>query len=476
MTYPTLSFLIDGRYVERESRVVEPVFNPATGRPLGDLPHATAADLDRALAAADKAFEPWRRTAPQERGRILKRGADLIRERMEAIAMIMTLEQGKPLAEARGEVAYAANVIEWYAEEGRRAYGRVIPGPSPDVRQLVVMEPVGPAVAFTPWNFPALTPARKMGGALAAGCTLILKAAEETPGTALELARALHDAGLPSGVLNLVFGDPAMISSRLIASSIVRKVSFTGSVGVGKHLARMSVDGMKRMTMELGGHAPVVVFDDVDVDAVAAAAAAGKYRNAGQVCIAPTRFYVHEAVVERFTDGFVAAAQALNLGEGLDPQTTMGPLANPRRVEAMERFVEDARARGGDVRTGGKRRGNAGWFFEPTVITGLPDDSMLMTEEPFGPIAPITPFKTFEEVAARANSLPFGLAAYAFTQSAKTAAAIGNRLKAGMVGVNTLAISAPETPFGGVRDSGYGQEGGVEGMQAYLDVKYIAQA
>jgi succinate-semialdehyde dehydrogenase/glutarate-semialdehyde dehydrogenase len=476
LSYPALHLVIDGEFLGSDGRKSEPVFNPATGRPLGDLPHASEADLNRALAAAERAFEGWRKTAPQERGRILKRGAELIRERLDAIALIMTLEQGKPLAEAKGEVAYSANVIEWYAEEGRRAYGRVIPAGTPGLRQLVVMEPVGPAAAFTPWNFPGLTPARKIGGALAAGCSLILKAAEETPGVALELVRALHDAGLPPGVLNLVFGDPAQVSSQLIASPTVRKVSFTGSVGVGKHLGRLCVDGMKRMTLELGGHAPVLVFDDVDTDAVAATLAAGKFRNAGQVCIAPTRFYVHEAVAERFTDRFVAATEALVVGDGAQAGTTMGPLANPRRVEAMERFVEDAHARGGDIRTGGKRRGNEGWFFEPTVVTGLPDDARLMTDEPFGPMAPITPFKTFDEVVARANSLPFGLAAYAFTGSVKTATAIGDGLKAGMVGINTLAISAPETPFGGVRDSGYGQEGGIEGMQAYLDVKYIAQA
>jgi succinate-semialdehyde dehydrogenase/glutarate-semialdehyde dehydrogenase len=475
MSYPALTLVIDGEALGIESRASEPVFNPATGKPLTDLPHASVVDLDRALAAAERAFAPWRKTAPQERGRILKRGAQLIRERSGAIALAMTFEQGKPLAEAKGEVAYAADVIEWYAEEGRRAYGRVIPTKAPNARQLVVLEPVGVAAAFTPWNFPALTPARKIGGALAAGCPLILKAAEETPATALALVQALHDAGLPPGVLNLVFGDPAQVSSRLIASPVVRKVSFTGSVGIGKHLARLCVDDLKRTTLELGGHAPVVVCDDVDAEATAVTLAASKYRNAGQVCISPTRFYVHQDVFDRFTDRFVAAAQALVLGDGSQDGVTMGPLANPRRVEAMERFIEDARSRGGEIRTGGKRRGNEGWFFEPTVVTGLGDDSMLMTEEPFGPIAPITPFETLDEVLRRANSLPFGLAAYAFTDSVKTATALGDGLKAGMVGVNSMAISAPETPFGGVRDSGVGSEGGVEGLQAYFDTKFIAE-
>lgn len=474
--YPELKLVIDGRRLGVEGRASEPMFNPATGKPLADLPHANAEDLNHALAAAERALDGWRKTAPKERGRLLKAGADLVRRRLDEIALIMTLEQGKPLAESRSEVLYAADVIEWYAEEGRRAYGRIVPAPTPGVRQMVTLEPVGVCAAFTPWNFPALTPARKIGGALAAGCTLILKAAEDTPGTALAFVDALHEAGLPPGVLNLVFGVPAEVSARLLASPIVRKVSFTGSVPVGKLIARTAAEGMKRMTMELGGHAPVVVWDDVDVDAVAATVAAGKYRNAGQVCISPTRFYVHRNVHDRFAERFVEAARAVVLGDGTAPGVTMGPLANPRRVEAMERLTADTRARGGRVRTGGERWGNQGWFFEPTVVTDLPDDSLLMTEEPFGPIAPITPFADLDEVLTRANSLPFGLAAYAFTNSAKRATALGEGLKAGIVGVNSLGVSNPETPFGGVRDSGYGQEGGVEGLQAYFDVKLTVQA
>jgi succinate-semialdehyde dehydrogenase/glutarate-semialdehyde dehydrogenase len=475
MMYPELELVIDGRFRKGAAGAGEPVINPATEAVLATLPHAEDSDLDEALQAAERAFDGWRKTSPKERGRILKRGADLIRERIDRIALVMTLEQGKPLAESRGELAYAADVIEWYAEEGRRAYGRIIPGPNPLTRQMVMLEPVGVAIAFTPWNFPALTPARKIGGALAAGCSLILKAAEETPGTALELVRALHDAGLPPGVLNLVFGNPAQVSSRLIASPISRKVSFTGSVQIGKLLARQAAEGMKRVTLELGGHAPVLVFADTDPVAVARTLAASKYRNAGQVCISPTRFYVQQDAFEPFAETFVAAARAVALGDGTVKGTTMGPLANRRRVEAMERFVADARGRGGQVRAGGERRGNQGYFFEPTVVTGLPDDSLLMTDEPFGPIAPITPFRTLDEVLGRANSLPFGLAAYAFTASNATALAVGEGLKAGMVGINTLGVSNPETPFGGVRDSGVGQEGGVEGLQAYFDVKLIAQ-
>jgi len=474
--YGDLALFIDGAFLPADGRGGEPVLNPATGQPLASLPHATPADLDRALAAAAAAFPTWRAVSAYDRGRILKRAADLIRERRDRIARIMTLEQGKPLAESEGEVAYAADVIEWYAEEGRRAYGRTIPSRVPGLRHTVVPQPVGPCAAFTPWNFPALTPARKIGGALAAGCSLILKPAEETPGTALELARALADAGLPAGVLNLVFGRPADVSSHLIASPVIRKISFTGSTAVGKHLLRLAADGVKRTTMELGGHAPVLVFDDVDVAAVANTVAAGKFRNAGQVCISPTRFYVQQAVYGAFVDRFVAAAQAQKVGDGLEAGTTMGPLANPRRVEAMERLVADARRRGATIRIGGGRRGNEGFFFDPTVVTDIPDDALLMTEEPFGPIAPIVPFADLDEAIARANALPYGLAAYAFTRSAATAAAVAERLESGMVGINSLAVSNPETPFGGIKESGHGHEGGIEGLQAYFEYKLVAQA
>ncbi len=474
MTYPALHLLIDGAFVSGGGRASEPVINPATGRPLADLPHASTADLDAALDAAARAFVAWRAMTALDRGKIMKRAADLIRERVEAIALAMTLEQGKPIAESRAELAYAADVIEWYAEEGRRAYGRIIPSRVPGLRLMVEQEPVGVAVAFTPWNFPALTPARKMGGALAAGCTLVLKPSEETPATALELARAFVDAGLPRGVLNIVFGVPGAISQHLIASPVTRKVSFTGSVPVGRHLMELSAKHMKRTTMELGGHGPVVVFDDVDVDKVVAASVASKYRNAGQVCISPTRFYVQESVYTRFAERFSEAARALVVGDGTEDGVQMGPLASARRVEAMERMVADARDRGVNISAGGSRRGNQGFFFEPTVLTGPPDDALVMQEEPFGPIAPITPFRDMNDVIERANSLPFGLAAYAFTTSNQRALDIGRALKAGMVGVNSFAVSHPETPFGGVKDSGHGQEGGIEGLQAYFDVKLLS--
>ncbi len=474
--YANLALYIDGEWISGGGRESEPVINPATEKPLATLTHASPADLDRALEAAQKGYRLWRATAPYERARIMRKAADLMRERLEPIARILTLEQGKVIAEARIEVAVSADIIEWYAEEGKRSYGRIIPGRVPGVRQMTVQEPVGPCAAFTPWNFPGVTPARKIGGALGSGCSLIIKASEETPGTCVEMVRAFHDAGLPKGVLNLVFGVPSRISEHLIASPTIRKVSFTGSVPVGKHLTKLAAEGMKRTTMELGGHSPVIVFGDADPEKSAEIAAAGKFRNAGQVCISPTRFYVQENNYDRFVKRFVDYAKNLKLGDGLADGTTMGPLANPRRLDAMEGFVADAKKRGAEIRTGGARPGNQGFFFAPTVVTDLPDDCRLMTEEPFGPLAPITPFKSFDEVVARANALPFGLAAYTFTSSTRTANLISDALEAGMVGVNSLAISTPETPFGGMKESGYGHEGGVEGLEAYTQKKLVIQA
>ncbi len=474
--YTDLALHIGGAWRNGDGRQGEDVINPATEKPLGHLPHASASDLDEALAAATKGFELWRATSAYDRAKVLRQAANLVRERAEPIGRIMTQEQGKIFAESRLEVLVTADIIEWFAEEGRRAYGRIIPGRVKGLRQLVVQEPVGVVAAFTPWNFPTLTPARKIGASLAAGCSIIIKPSEETPGSCVELVRCFIDAGLPAGVLNMVFGVPAKVSEHLIASEMVRKISFTGSVPVGKHLAGLAAKGMKRATMELGGHSPVVVFADADPEKTADTVAAFKYRNAGQVCISPTRFYVQEGVYDRFLKRFTEVANGIKLGDGLEAGVTMGPLANARRLDAMEAIVNDSRSRGGKIVAGGKRRGNQGYFFEPTVVTDLPDDSKLMTQEPFGPIAPVVTFKTFEEVVARANSLPFGLAAYAFTSSERTATAIGDALEAGMVGVNSVAVSSPETPFGGIKDSGYGHEGGIEGLEAYTAKKFIAQA
>ncbi len=474
--YTELKLYIDGQWLDGKGRKSEDVINPATGKSLGSLPHASAADLDNALGAAEKGFAVWKTTSAYDRAKTLRKAADLLRERHDHIAKVQTQEQGKSLAESRAEVLTSADITDWYAEEGRRAYGRVVPGRARGVRQLVMQEPVGVVAAFTPWNFPTLTPVRKIAGALAAGCSLIIKASEETPGGCVELVKCFADAGVPAGVLNLVFGVPATVSEHLIPSDIVRKISFTGSIPVGKHLAGLAAKGMKRATMELGGHSPVVVFDDFDPEKAADTIAAFKYRNAGQVCISPTRFYVQEKGYNKFVARFTEFAKGLKLGDGLDKETTLGPLANPRRLDAMESFVNDAKARGGKIQTGGSRRGNQGFFFEPTVITDVPDDSKIMTEEPFGPLAPIVPFKSFDEVVQRANSLEYGLAAYAFTTSSTTATAIGDAIQSGMVGVNSVAISTPETPFGGIKESGYGSEGGIEGLQAYLNTKFISQA
>ena len=474
--YTELKLYIDGQWLDGKGRKSEDVINPATGKSLGSLPHASAADLDNALGAAEKGFAVWKTTSAYDRAKTLRKAADLLRERHDHIAKVQTQEQGKSLAESRAEVLTSADITDWYAEEGRRAYGRVVPGRARGVRQLVMQEPVGVVAAFTPWNFPTLTPVRKIAGALAAGCSLIIKASEETPAGCVELVKCFADAGVPAGVLNLVFGVPATVSEHLIPSDIVRKISFPGSSPVGKHLAGLAAKGMKRATMELGGHSPVVVFDDFDPEKAADTIAAFKYRNAGQVCISPTRFYVQEKGYNKFVARFTEFAKGLKLGDGLDKETTLGPLANPRRLDAMESFVNDAKARGGKIQTGGSRRGNQGFFFEPTVITDVPDDSKIMTEEPFGPLAPIVPFKSFDEVVQRANSLEYGLAAYAFTTSSTTATAIGDAIQSGMVGVNSVAISTPETPFGGIKESGYGSEGGIEGLQAYLNTKFISQA
>jgi succinate-semialdehyde dehydrogenase / glutarate-semialdehyde dehydrogenase len=474
--YTQLGLYIDGEWLNGDGRQGEDVVNPATEKSLGRLPHASASDLDRALAAAQKGLAVWRATSAYDRAKIMRKAADLLRERYDAVSKILTQEQGKSYPEARAEVLTTADIIEWYAEEGRRTYGRIVPGRVKGTRQMVLQEPVGIVAAFTPWNFPTLTPARKIGGALAAGCSLIIKASEETPGSAIELVRCFADAGLPAGVLNLVFGVPSNVSEHLLASDSVRKISFTGSIPVGKHLAGLAAKGMKRATMELGGHSPVVVFGDTDPEKAADTIAAFKYRNAGQVCISPTRFYVQEPVYDRFLSRFTEYASNIKLGDGLEKGITMGPLANARRLDAMEALVNDSKSRGGKIVTGGKRRGNQGYFFEPTVVTEIPDDSKLMTQEPFGPIAPIVTFKSFDEVVERANSLPYGLAAYAFTSSAQTATAIGDAFESGMVGVNSIAISTPETPFGGVKESGYGQEGGIEGLEAYTNRKFISQA
>jgi succinate-semialdehyde dehydrogenase / glutarate-semialdehyde dehydrogenase len=476
MSYPELSLLIDGEWLPAGARRTVPVLNPATGETLGELPLATSADLDRALAAAQRAWPVWRATPPQERGRILRQAATLLRERREEIARIATLEEGKSIHETRIELTISAEIFEWYAEEGRRAYGRVLPQRTPGVRLTVVREPVGPVAGFAPWNFPLGNPARKLGAALGAGCSVICKPAEETPGSALAIARALVDAGVPSGVIAVVFGVPSEVSTQLINSPVIRAITFTGSIPVGKQLAAMAAAGMKRTTMELGGHAPVLVFDDVDVDAVLDLAVSAKYRNAGQVCVSPTRFYVHEAIFDRFVAGFAARARQWPVGNGLDEKNRMGPLAHDRRLPAVDALVQDAVAAGARLLAGGAALPGPGYFYAPTVLADVPETARIMNEEPFGPVAVINRFSDFDEVIRLANRLPYGLAAYAFTQSAKRVNLLGERIEAGMIGINSFTIAMPEAPFGGVKESGHGSEEGIEGLDACLVTKFITES
>ena len=474
--YPTIQLYIDGHWRAGAAARSLPVHNPATGTVMGQVACAETSDLEEVAAAAERGFAVWKRISAFERYKTMRKAAQLLRDRVDHVARLMTLEQGKPLAEARMEILAGADTIDWFAEEGRRAYGRVIPARQHDVYQLVVKEPVGPVAAFTPWNFPINQIVRKLSAALAAGCSIIVKAPEETPASPAELIRAFIDAGVPAGVVNLVYGDPAHISSYLIAHPAIRKISFTGSTPVGKQLAAMAGLHMKRMTMELGGHAPVVIFDDADIALAAKTMAASKFRNAGQVCVSPTRFLVQEGVFKDFVAQFVMHAEKLQVGSGLEASTTMGPLANPRRMSAMQNLVEDAQQQHAQIKTGGKRLGSAGNFWAPTVITELPVTARAMTEEPFGPLALINPFTTFDDAVREANRLPFGLAAYAWTRSARTAQQIAASIETGMITINHLGLGMPETPFGGVKDSGYGSEGGTEALEAYMNPKFVSQA
>ncbi|HEY6434746.1 MAG TPA: NAD-dependent succinate-semialdehyde dehydrogenase [Acetobacteraceae bacterium] len=474
--YPNVQLFIDGAWTKAASGRTITVVNPASGEPIGTVAHADRDDLDRALAAAEKGFHVWRKVSAYERAKLMRKAANLLRERADAIARLMTLEQGKPLAEAKGETLAGADVIDWFAEEARRAYGRVIPARAEGVYQLVLKEPVGPVAAFTPWNFPINQVVRKLSAALAAGCSIIVKPPEETPASPAELIRVFVDAGIPAGVVNLVYGVPAEISEYLIPHPVIRKISFTGSTPVGKHLAALAGAHMKRATMELGGHAPTIVFDDADIDVASKILSASKLRNAGQVCISPTRFLVQEPVFDQFVDKFVAHIKAAKVGDGLAADTQMGPMANARRIQAMETFIGDAVKHGADLKTGGNRIGNKGNFFEPTVLTNVPRDARIMNEEPFGPVAVISPFRGFDEVVEEANRLPFGLASYAYTRSAKTATAIAAAVEAGMMSINHHGLALPEVPFGGVKDSGYGSEGGLEAIESYLNTKFVSQA
>ena len=473
-SYPDIRLLIANEWVDAAGGKTIPVLNPATGKSIGSVAHAGIPDLDRALAAAQQGFEAWRKVPAFERAAIMRRAATLLRERAGDIARLLTQEQGKPLAEAKGEALAGADIIDWFAAEGMRVYGRIVPSRNPAAQQLVLKEPVGPVAAFTPWNFPINQVVRKLAAALATGCSFLCKAPEETPASPAALFQCFVDAGVPAGTVGLVFGDPAEISGYLIPHPVIRKVTFTGSTPVGKQLAALAGAHMKRVTMELGGHAPVIVAEDADLALAAKATGAAKFRNAGQVCISPTRFLVHNSVKDEFVRAIAAHAESLRLGDGLSDGTTLGPLANERRVAAMSKVVEDAQARGARLVTGGKRVGSEGNFFAPTILSDVPLEASVFNEEPFGPVAAVRGFDTLDEAIAEANRLPFGLAGYAFTRSIKNAHQLMNSVEVGMLWINQPATPSAELPFGGVKDSGYGSEGGPEALESYLNTKAVS--
>jgi succinate-semialdehyde dehydrogenase/glutarate-semialdehyde dehydrogenase len=474
MGYETeLKLFIDGAWRQGEGDVA-PVINPASGETIAELSLASTANLDEALAAAERAWPEWRSCDVEKRAAILHKAADLLRERAESIGRLLTQEQGKPLVEAIGEVIGSAQMFDFFAEEAKRAGGRVLVRPTGQ-RSIVIPQPVGPTATFTPWNFPIYLLAKKVAAALAAGCTVISKPPEETPGCTGALARALDDAGIPRGVFQLVHGAPDMVSRHLIGSPVIRKISFTGSTPVGKHLMKLAADGMKRITMELGGHAPVLVFDDCDLEKSLDMLVPQKFRNAGQVCVAPTRFYVQEGIYEAFAKGFAERAKTVTIGNGLESDTRMGPLANERRLPAVAGLVDDAKAKGARVLAGGEP-GKGGFFFQPTVLADVPDDAQAMNVEPFGPVALMRSFRREDEALTQANRLPYGLAAFVFTENGRRANRLGDAIESGMVGINSFAISVADAPFGGVKESGFGSEGGQEGLASYQVTKAIHQA
>lgn len=472
----TLQLLVDGTWCQGSEGNTLPLQNPATGAVIASIPCASTEDLDRALQATQRAFESWKGLTAQERWAYLSKAADLLAERNAELSRTLTQENGKSLKEASGELYFCVDAIRWYAEEGKRAYGRIIPARSPNVRQSVLREPVGPALGFAAWNFPAGNVALKIAGALAAGCSIIIKPSNETPGTAVGIVRCFQDAGVPAGVIGLIFGPPGPISEHLIASPIPKKVSLTGSTPVGKHLQKLAAETLKRCTMELGGHAPVLVFADTDLERTLDLLVASKFRNAGQVCTSPTRFYIHRSIYEAFVKGFVERTERLVVGNGMETGVVMGPLITEKRMDNMDELVTDAVANGAQVLTGGSRLDREGFFFAPTVLRDVPDSAMIMNSEPFGPVAALTAFDSYEEVIQRANSLPYALAAYIFTRDDGTAARASQAIEAGVVGVNQTSVHEAETPFGGFNESGYGQESGQEGLDAYLRSKLVAHA
>ena len=475
MSYPQLQMLIAGEWTNGTSGVTENVICPADGTILGELPHASKEDLDDALNSSLEGFNKWRSETPLNRQSILEKAAKILEREFEKNSQNLTREMGKPLAEAKIEMQVAIDLLRWYGEEGKRVYGRIIPSRIPNMEHEARKVPVGPVLAFVAWNFPATNVMRKVAGALAAGCSITIKPSEETPATAIAIGQALMEAGLPAGVLNIVFGVPSEVSEHLLASSIPRKLSFTGSVPVGIHLQKLAAQNLIRCTMELGGHSPVMIFKDADVEAAVKHCAAGKFRNAGQVCISPTRFFVEEQVYDEFIKLFKSHVEAINVGDGLDSKSNMGPLVADRRLEVMEDFISDAISSGGEVISGGGRGQSPGSFFEPTLIKDVPDTAKIMVEEPFGPVAPSAPFSSIDEIIERANSLPFGLASYAFTSNPRTSQILKSEIESGMLAINSMHIHSVETPFGGLKHSGYGYEGSIEGLEAFLVTKYSSE-
>ncbi|MDB0048899.1 NAD-dependent succinate-semialdehyde dehydrogenase, partial [Alphaproteobacteria bacterium] len=454
----------------------EPVINPATNEVIGDLPHASKKDLDEALESNLEAFKLWKKESPLNRQKIIENACRNLESKFDQVATNLTIEMGKPLAEAKGELAVGLDVLRWYGEEGKRAYGRIVPSRMSNMSQTVIKEPIGPVIAFVAWNFPVMNVVRKIGGALAAGCTITIKPSEETPGTAIAIGRAFMDAGLPPGVLNIVFGVPSEVSEHLCGSKIPRKLSFTGSIPIGKHLQKLAADNMIRCTMELGGHSPLMVFDDTDIDMAAKISVAGKFRNAGQVCVSPTRFLVQDTVKEQFIRAVINETNKIKVGNGLDDGINMGPLIAERRIDIMKDFVNDAVENGANIEMGGNRMNLEGSFFAPTILTNVSDNTKIMNEEPFGPLLPIDTFNSVDEVIDRANRLDFGLASYAFSNDPKIVSFLKSEIQAGLLAVNSTVVSTPETPFGGIKQSGYGSEGGIEGLDAFLVTRFISES
>ena len=471
--YENLGNFIDGQWSNNTKEKVE-VFNPFNEEVIGTIPSSKEKELDEALRSAKNAMENWKKTSPWERSKIIKKTADLIRERVDEIANVMTLETGKPLAESKGETMAAADQFEWFSEETKRIYGQLIESRTQDTRLQVRYEPVGVVAAFSAWNFPALLPARKIAASIAAGCSVIIKPASETPGTCMEIVKACHDAGVSKGVVNFVTGKSSFISKYLIQSPIIKKVSLTGSVEVGKEILKMAAEGIKKVSMELGGHAPVLVYDDTDVDYAATTCSNTKFRNCGQVCISPTRFYVQEKIYDDFCKKFVENTKKLKLGNGLDPDTNVGPLANKRGLDHIDKLVRDAENKGAEIMLGGapSKKFNKGYFYEPTVLKNVPHNADILKIEPFGPVAPIIKVTDENKLFEMANSTEFGLAGYVFTSSLKRAHVASENLEVGMVGVNDMLLAAAEIPFGGVKESGFGREGGSLGILDYLVPKY----